>query len=437
VNLRSVMTAARGRLNRGEFARNLLILTSGSVVGQVIGVLATPVLTRLYTPDEYGVMGVYVSVLGIITVAAMLRYEAAIPISETGSDALTVLALSCGIAVVSSLACAALVLLAVRPITGLLRMPPLAGVAWLLPIGILGYSIYGAFSMWAVRGQEFQVLARTKVTQGIGLVATQLGLGLLGVGSAGLIIGQIVGHSTGITTLGRQVRKRHPEWSGIVSWEGMCAAARRYRRFPKFSLGAALVNSASYSLPLLFVGSVLGTTIAGWYTLVVSTLFYPINLLYVNVSQVYRGEIARLRYVNPGAMPAIFWRRTWQGGCIGLAILVPLNAVAPWLVPLLFGSQWSGAVTCLWIMSPAGFAALLEDSTDTTLETLERQDLYLTREIFMMAVTVLALAFAYLLRANWRLSLGVISAFRVVSYLFCLWLSWFAIRSYVRTLPGG
>jgi len=217
----------------------------------------------------------------------------------------------------------------------------------------------------------------------------------------------------------------------------MRLAARRYSRFPKFSLGAALLRSASGSLPLLFVGSVLGTTIAGWYTLVASTLLYPINLLHANAYQVYYGEIARLKSADPRAMPAVFWKRTRQVASIGLAILVPLNTVAPWLIPLLFGPQWNGAIACLWITSPVWFAALLGGSTGSTLETLDRQDLHLTREIFTMVAIALALVLAYVLRANWRLSLGVISAFQVLSHLFCLWLSWFAVRSYVRALPAN
>jgi O-antigen/teichoic acid export membrane protein len=417
--------------------KHLLILTSGAVVGQLIGVMAAPVLTRLYRPDEYGVMGLYTSVLSILVVLAMLRFEAAIPISETESEALNLLALSFGLAIVTSLSCTVVVLLTAPSLTAVLRVPALAPVAWLLPIGMLAYSIYGALSMWAVRGQDFRTLAGTKVTQGVGLVATQLGLGALGAGSPGLIAGQIVGHSAGIGTLGRQVRRRQPGWARSVSFAHMSQVAGRYRRFPKFSLGAALLTSASDSLPLLFVGSVLGTTIAGWYTLVASTLLYPINLLYVNVYQVYFGELARLKSANPRAMPAVFWRRTRLAASIGLAILVPLNTVAPWLVPVAFGPQWIGAVTCLWILSPGWFAALLGGSTGSTLETLERQDLHLTREICTMAVTVLALVFAYALRENWRLSLGVISASLVVTHLAYLWLSWLAIRLYVRSLPEG
>ena len=417
------------------FARDLLVLTSGSAIGQFVGLIAMPVLTRLYTPAEYGVMGVYMSVLGILAVVAMLRYEAAIPISETDADALNVLALSCSIVVVTSLACAGVVLFAAQPLTTLLRVPTLAPVAWLLPIGMLGYGLYRAFSLWAVRQQDFQTLASTKVTQGLGLVSTQLGLGFLRAGPAGLIVGQIVGHSAGIVALWRHVQRQRPDWPRSISFLGMRRAARRYDRFPKFSLGAAFLYSTSENLPLLFLGTVLSTTIAGWYTLVRQTLLYPMNLLYVSTGQVYYGEIAKLKLISPETMLAVFVRRVKQTGAIALAILVLLNLIAPWFVPLVFGKQWSGAVTCLQIVSPMALAGFIAGSTGSTLEALQRQDLYLAREALRMVMMLAALAIAYVLRSNWVLSLAVISAAEVVIYAFCLWLSWFAIRSYTQRLP--
>jgi O-antigen/teichoic acid export membrane protein len=412
-----------------------MVLTGGSVVGQIIGLLATPVLTRLYTPDEYGVMGVYVSVLGILTVVAMLRYEAAIPISDTEPEALNVLALACGLAVVTSLACACAVLVAAQPLTTLFRVPELAPVAWLLPIGMLGYSVYRAFSLWAVRQQDFRTLASTKVTQGMGLVSTQLGLGFLRAGPSGLIVGQIVGHSAGIAALGRRVQKQNPGWSRSISFGGLSQIAGRYSRFPKLSLWAALLYSTSNNLPLLFLGTVLSTTIAGWYTLVQQTLLYPLNLLYVNTGQVYYSEIARLKLVSPQTMQTVFVRRVKQAGSLALAVLVLINLIVPWFVPLVFGTQWSGAVTCLQIISPMVFAAFLGGSTGSTLEVLQRQDLHVAREALSMVMLIGALAIAYLLRANWVRCLAVISAAEVVIYAFSLWLSWFAIRSYTESLP--
>jgi O-antigen/teichoic acid export membrane protein len=436
MSVRSKAASILDRINRTQFARNVLLLSGSAVVGQVIGLAATPVLARLYTPNEYGVSGMYASVLAIISVVAMLRYESAIPISRSDLEAVNLIALSCGMAAVTSLICAILALLFARPITTLLQVPSLASVAWLIPIGILAVSVYRAFSLWAVRAQDFSTLAKTKVAQGGGLVLTQLGLGVLHVGTIGLIIGQIAGQSAGITALVRRVSDQNHNWTRLISSQGMIQAARHYSRFPKFSTGAALLDSLSGNLPLLFLGAFVGTTMAGWYTFLQQTLLYPMNLLSVNIALAYYGEIVQLRQTSPELMLGVFRRRIREMATLGLVIVLALNLIAPWFVPLVFGTRWNGAVTCLQILSPMVLIGFAASPTGSTPEALQRQDLHLIREVFRSTVTVLALAAAYVLRANWFAALGVISAAGVVNYAFYLWISWFAIRSYIRRPPA-
>jgi O-antigen/teichoic acid export membrane protein len=433
-SLTCVAMSVRRAISRAGFARNVVILSSGAGIGQVLGLIAMPVVARLYRPDQFGVLGMYGSVLAIVSVVAMLRYESAIPISKTDSEAVNATALSCGIAVVTSLLCALLALFFAGPVATLLRVPNLASVAWLIPVGILAVSAYRAFSLWAVRAQDYSTLAKTKVTQGLGLILTQVGLGLLRVGSAGLIIGQIVGQSAGTAALVRRVYEQDRNWSRGISRAGMIQVARRYSRFPKFSSGAALLDSLNGNLPLLFLGTVLGTTIAGWYTFLQQTLLYPVNLMTFNVAQVYYGEIVQLRRTNPEVMLGVFVTRITKLATVGLAMVVAVNLIAPWFVPLVFGKQWNGAVTCLQILSPMVLIGFIASPTGSTPEALQRQDLHLVREVFRVTTTILALSIAYFLKTDWVLSLGLISAAGVINYSFYLLVSWYAIRSYVRNV---
>jgi O-antigen/teichoic acid export membrane protein len=119
-----------------------------------------------------------------------------------------------------------------------------------------------------------------------------------------------------------------------------------------------------------------------------------------------------------------------------LILILAINLVAPWFVPLVFGTRWSGAVTCLQIISPMVLMGFAAAPTGSTPEALQRQDLHLIREAFRSVIMVLALSIAYLLRAKWFAALGVISAAGVINYAFYLWISWFAIRSYIRKPPA-
>ena len=78
----------------GVFGRHVVTLASGTAVGQVLLVLALPVLTRLYTPADYGALAVYSATLTVLLVLASLRFEQAIPLPEDDRVAGSLLALS-------------------------------------------------------------------------------------------------------------------------------------------------------------------------------------------------------------------------------------------------------------------------------------------------------------------------------------------------------
>jgi len=91
-------------LNRGGFVRSVGVLVGGTAFAQALTVLALPLVTRLYTPFDFSVLAVFVSILSIISVAACLRLEIAIPLPESDEDAANLLALAlCACSVVSAL----------------------------------------------------------------------------------------------------------------------------------------------------------------------------------------------------------------------------------------------------------------------------------------------------------------------------------------------
>ena len=66
-----------------SFFKNVAILVSGASLGQVIIVLSSPIITRLYSPEDFGIFALFSAVLGIVAVVGALRYELAIPLPES------------------------------------------------------------------------------------------------------------------------------------------------------------------------------------------------------------------------------------------------------------------------------------------------------------------------------------------------------------------
>ena len=91
-------------LPKNRFARSVSFLAGGTAAGQAITVLAAPLLTRLYSPEDFGLLAVYTSLLMTIGVIASLRYQLAIPLPKSDEEAAHVVVLSLFIVLGISLA---------------------------------------------------------------------------------------------------------------------------------------------------------------------------------------------------------------------------------------------------------------------------------------------------------------------------------------------
>ena len=90
---------------RGEFLNAVLVLTTGTVLAQVIGYLISPILTRIYSTEEMGDMGVYLRAVGFIAALGTLRYEMAIPLPKNDAHSFLLYKVSLRIAGYILLAC--------------------------------------------------------------------------------------------------------------------------------------------------------------------------------------------------------------------------------------------------------------------------------------------------------------------------------------------
>ena len=84
----------RKHLKPSESTKNILTLMSGTVLAQAIPIAITPILSRIYTEEDFGILAIYVSIATIVSVIATGRYEMAILLPREDEDAINIAALS-------------------------------------------------------------------------------------------------------------------------------------------------------------------------------------------------------------------------------------------------------------------------------------------------------------------------------------------------------
>jgi len=366
-----VRKAATGLLPRGRFARSVMVLAGGTALGQAITALASPVLTRLYGPDDFGVMAVYVSLLGIFSVIASLRYQLAIPLPEKDGEAANLLALSLGIVLLMSALVGLGVWLFTDQIIGWVNAPALRPYLWLLPVGTGMVGTYQIFNYWAVRKRAFRRIARTKINQGLGSIVTQIGLGLLKVGPIGLLSGQIVGQAAGTTTLAALAWKQDGKALKAIRPSGLFRMAIRYKRFPLFSSWSGVLNTLSVQVPTLMLSFFFGSAITGLYALSHRVMGLPLHLVGQAIAQVFFPTAVEAHQKNSIATitDAIFKRLV----LIGVPVFLLIGLAAPELFAIIFGREWREAGIYAQWLTPWIFLVFVSSPLSMLPSVMEKQ----------------------------------------------------------------
>ena len=280
-------------MSSDSFIQSVAVLSSGLGVSQVILVVAAPVLTRLYTPDEMGILSAFTAGLSILLIIICWRYERAIPIAPSKRIAIVILWLS-GILLLSNVLIVSIGLFWFQnPIAGWLNIEQAKHFLCFVPIGLMFAGTYELLTFTAVRDLNYSILAKTKIYQASGQIGTQIGLGVMGGGAVGLVIGYIVGQSFGITSLLRGLKNQWRACPRRYYLAHLKIVARRYWQFPAYSAPAGVLNrTAIMAPPLLFI-AFYDTKVAGFLYLAQNVILGPLAFIGRSVAKVYLGHAGK------------------------------------------------------------------------------------------------------------------------------------------------
>lgn len=336
------------QLTSSTILNDTLRLLGGTIGSRVIIIASMPIVTRLYSPDDFALLAVYMAALSIIGSIACLRYELAIPVAQDDVDAANLLVLALGI----STAIAGLSLLAVffAPdwISALIRQPELTPWLWLIPFGVFMSGGYSALQFWATRARRFGGISKSRMSQAATGVLTMLGMGWAGIAPFGLLLGSLFNTSAGSLHLGVQALRQDGAALQRVSATSIRRVFREYRRFPIYSAPEAIATLAGTQVPIVIIAAYSGSE-AGHLLLAQQVMAAPMALLGSSVAQVYLSRAPdAFRNGNLATLTLSILRRLAQ---ISLGPIFLIAALAPLAIPMIFGAEWvrSGEIV-FWLV---------------------------------------------------------------------------------------
>lgn len=419
----STVVAAKAGIGLGE----VVALVTGAGAAYGILAAATPILTRLYSPGDFGQFQIYISVFSFLMIVAAWRFDLAVllPKEERGGVEVAVLGLVACLITSSVALLAWIVLRAAGVLHG--RLEVIGHYGWIMPAAVLGAGVTALLMQWTLRHADYTGVSIARVTQSSTIAATQIATSFTPAAGAGLMLGDALGRLAGGSTLLWRGWRSHAELAREVGAVDLRATLVRYWRFPVISSGAALLNTAGNVLPTVFLSG-FGATPLGWFALVDRLIAAPIALVGLQISQVYGAKAAKLAHDDPRGLRTLFGELMLKLAWTGLLPFGALAVAGPWVFAFVFGESWRPAgeyARALAVMQYIGFFIW---PMMPTLNILEHQDWQLAWDVARLALCagLMAAAVRYGGSPMWVVS--AYSAGMAAGYVSHAVLSYVAIR---------
>ena len=400
------------RLRENHLARQLAILVSGTAFGHILTAAALPIMTHLYSPDQFSIVAVFNSILSIMAVAAALRYDIAIPLPDTDEDGANLMVLAICVAAAISLGIAVIVLFASSQIVAVIGRPQLAQFLWLLAPATFLAASASAFQGWYIRKKGFRLIALSRVGQSAAAITMQLAAYPL-KSALGLVLGAIVNVGGGALIMAPawHIALRTAPWR--ITPSRMAQLARDYHRFPLYSTWEGLFNVASAQLPLLLIATLYSGSEPGFLMLAMSVIQAPMALFGVSVGQLYLAEAPSA--LRAGKLIELTQRIINMLVKTGVGPLIAGGILAPFAFPLIFGVAWARSGEILAWMTPWFIMQFIASPISMALSITGHQPRAMLLQVFSLATRIGSVIVAY-----WLGLRGASEAFAVsglVSYL--------------------
>lgn len=406
---------------KGSFSAHVLTLMTGTTIAQAIPIAISPILTRIYSPSDFGVLALFSSLVSIVAIIATGRYELAIMLPEDDSDAVNLLALSVLISFAVSFISLLVVFVFNTQIASLLGNPAISDWLYWVPVSILLTGIYQALNYWSSRKKHFERLAISRISQSASAATANLSFGYFGLGVSGLIGGSLIGQSCSTGVLGWQVWRDEKNRAVSISKNSMMRNAKRYQKFPLINSLHAFSDSVQTSGIVFVISAFFGSSILGFYSFTLRVLRMPLSLIGSSVSQVFFQK-ATQTYNGGGELHLLLNKTMIKLAMIAIPIFVIIIFFAPDMFLLFFGKAWREAGVYAQILSPWIFLNFIVSPISQIPIILDKQKKGLAiGMVYNLSIFVPLLLTSYL---NKSILIGLCSISMCASFVLIYYVCW-------------
>jgi O-antigen/teichoic acid export membrane protein len=407
---------------KSDFSKNVLTLLTGTSIAQAIPIAISPVLTRIYTPNDFGIYALYMSLASILSVISTGRYELSLLLPKKDEDAFSLLSLSLFLSFLFSIFISIIFYFFNVQIVLILGNPNIERWLYFIPISIFFTGLFQTLTYWSNRNKQYKTIAKGRVSQSSGTAISNLILSLNNSNGKGLIIGGIIGRITGSLYILFSTWKKDKPKIKSVKYFKILALAKRYIIFPKYNTSHAVLNIFSSKSPIFILSSYFTSSSVGLYSLAERIIMLPSGLLASGISQPFYKKMADYKNEGKNIFPLL--KKTCNTlVAISVGPFLFLFILGPTIFGFVFGEDWKTAGTIIQILVPFFLLRFIGSVISNIVYVFNEQKKALNIEIVHTFLRVLALLIGCLYN-NFYIALilfsivsTIISAYRLYWYL--------------------
>lgn len=413
--------------------RNILKLISGEGIGRVIGFMATPIITRLYTPSDFGILAVFASLCALSYPFCTLRYTLAIPLHSNEKIGINSLAACLLILAVNTVIIGIVLVFFHSPILSFFSSENIDAFWCFIPLAFFLYGISETLSYYSTRYRDFSTIAKVTVVQKAIGVLTKIVLGLFRFDVRGLLIGNILAESGGLTLYIRTYWKRLKWGVRYVTRRRIGFVLKRYIAFPLYRVPSQILLKAAGSIPILYFAWHFGTVTTGRISLATAMLSAPVSFACTSVGKAFYGEIASLGRNNGKEIYSLTVRIMIRLFVISLIPFALIICFGPWIFRTFFGAEWTQSGTfarylCFYLV----FRFVYSPISDGIFNVFEQQKLVLWLEVSRIVIVASSLLTSYFYNFSVDTAIVIYSLALTVQYILSIIFVMYILRKALR-----
>jgi len=400
---------------KSEFARNVLLVMTGTAVSQIIGLIVTPILTRNYLPEHFGILLIYMSILTIVGTVSTGKYERVILLMKSEKDINKIVLLCFFISLGVSFILFIVIMTCSDLIVSYLSFErSLYNWLFTLPLLLVIYSLYVVFSMVLNYQKKFKTLSTAKIVKTLSSIIVSLTCIFFLNDARGLILGEFSGYT--LSMLFVYSSNRNYFSFNKKALVGIRKIATRYKSFPIFNIPSDFMNMTSSQMPAFFLTTYFSASITGFYSLMKRVLDAPVGLLSTSVLEVFRQKAA-IQYTEQGNCKILFVKTAKTLAIISIIPFLLLFLFAPQLFSFVFGREWAIAGEYSRIFTIYYYFKFVSSPLTYMFYIAEKQKMDFILHLYIFCSVILILNLPSFINLNEISTLWIYSSNYVVVYV--------------------